>query len=214
MLRCSCSACHPPVNSWPPTAACRPADFSAYRLLRHWLPGKPPDEAAAAAAGSGGSGGQPPPSGLLAALADAGSAIVCGGLAGMVMWAVRHLSWCRGCWLSWPGVGVLPAGSAGRQQQRCCQARPSMPLPRRRSPASSYPCLQCWPCCRWTPPTRCLCCLPPFALPAAAAAAAASPQAVLPLDTAKTRIQTAHPGSYYDVGVLRQLRMMHREGSY
>lgn len=35
---------------------------------------------------------------------------------------------------------------------------------------------------------------------------------VLPLDTAKTRIQTAYPGSPYDVGVLRQLRLIHREG--
>ena len=176
MLRCSCSACHPPVNSWPPTAACRPADFSAYRLLRHWLPGKPPDEAAAAAAaGSGGSGGQPPPSGLLAALADAGSAIVCGGLAGMVMWAVRHLSRCRGCWLSPPGVGVLPAGSAGRQQQ-CMLLGPALnaaatpplsglllPLPAMQAvppldaaktlpllPATTHP-----PCC-----CCCCCCLP------------------------------------------------------
>lgn len=53
------------------------ADFSVYRLLRHWLPGAAPDPAAAAAA---------PPS-LWQAVADAGSAIVCGGLAGMAMWA-------------------------------------------------------------------------------------------------------------------------------
>jgi hypothetical protein len=62
-------------------------------------------------------------SGLLQALADAMSAVVCGGLAGMVMWA-----------------------------------------------------------------------------------------AILPLDAAKTRIQTAYPGSPHDVGVLRQLRLIHREG--
>ena len=36
--------------------------------------------------------------------------------------------------------------------------------------------------------------------------------AILPLDAAKTRIQTAYPGSPHDVGVLRQLRLIHREG--
>lgn len=98
----------------PDGAPSRPcvADFSTYQLLRHWLPGGPPDPGRAAQ-----------PRGLLAAVADAASAVVCGGLAGMVMWCV-----------------------------------------------------------------------------------------VLPLDTAKTRIQTAHPGSAHDVGVLRQLRMLQREG--
>ncbi|KAI3423946.1 hypothetical protein D9Q98_009780 [Chlorella vulgaris] len=100
--------------------------FSTYSLLRHYVPGKTPaasgpssstDPAAYAAALAA------PPRGLLAALADATSAVVCGGLAGMIMWA-----------------------------------------------------------------------------------------AILPLDVAKTRIQTAYPGSYQDVGVLRQLRMVHREG--
>ncbi|KAL4421304.1 hypothetical protein ABPG75_010595 [Micractinium tetrahymenae] len=89
--------------------------FSTYQLLRHWLPGKAPDPSHPDA--------QQQPHGLLAALADATSAVVCGGLAGMVMWSV-----------------------------------------------------------------------------------------VLPLDTAKTRIQTAYLGSPYDVGVLRQLRIIHREG--
>lgn len=36
--------------------------------------------------------------------------------------------------------------------------------------------------------------------------------AILPIDVAKTRIQTAHPGSPHDVGVLRQLRLLHAEG--
>jgi hypothetical protein len=35
---------------------------------------------------------------------------------------------------------------------------------------------------------------------------------VLPLDVAKTRIQTAQPGGPWDTGVLRQLRMLWREG--
>lgn len=35
---------------------------------------------------------------------------------------------------------------------------------------------------------------------------------VLPLDVAKTRIQTAHPGSPWDVGVARHLGMLWREG--
>ena len=35
---------------------------------------------------------------------------------------------------------------------------------------------------------------------------------VLPLDVAKTRIQTAQPGSSWDTGVARQLRMLWREG--
>lgn len=35
---------------------------------------------------------------------------------------------------------------------------------------------------------------------------------VLPLDVAKTRIQTAQPGSSWDTGVLQQLRMLWREG--
>lgn len=35
---------------------------------------------------------------------------------------------------------------------------------------------------------------------------------VLPLDVAKTRIQTAQPGSTWDTGVLRQLQMLWREG--
>ncbi len=53
--------------------ACKPADFSCYSLLRHWLPGKAPL-----------SGAADQPRSLWQALADAGSAIVCGGLAGMV----------------------------------------------------------------------------------------------------------------------------------
>ena len=36
--------------------------------------------------------------------------------------------------------------------------------------------------------------------------------AILPIDVAKTRIQTAWPGSAHDVGVLTQLRLLHREG--
>jgi len=36
--------------------------------------------------------------------------------------------------------------------------------------------------------------------------------AVLPIDVAKTRIQTATPGTSRDVGVLRNLTMMYREG--
>ncbi|PSC76045.1 mitochondrial arginine transporter BAC1 isoform X1 [Micractinium conductrix] len=87
--------------------------FGTYRLLRHWLPGKPPEAERS----------QPASFSLWQHLADASSATVCGGLAGMVMWAV-----------------------------------------------------------------------------------------VLPLDAAKTRIQTAYPGSPHDVGVLRQLRVMAREG--
>ena len=35
---------------------------------------------------------------------------------------------------------------------------------------------------------------------------------VLPVDAAKTRIQTATPGSPKDVGILRNLRMMYGEG--
>jgi hypothetical protein len=35
---------------------------------------------------------------------------------------------------------------------------------------------------------------------------------VLPLDVAKTRIQTAQPGSSWDTGMLQQLRMLWREG--
>jgi hypothetical protein len=35
---------------------------------------------------------------------------------------------------------------------------------------------------------------------------------VLPLDVAKTRIQTAQPGTPWDTGVLRQLSMLWREG--
>lgn len=35
---------------------------------------------------------------------------------------------------------------------------------------------------------------------------------VLPLDVAKTRIQTAQPGSAWDTGVLKQLRMLWAEG--
>jgi hypothetical protein len=35
---------------------------------------------------------------------------------------------------------------------------------------------------------------------------------VLPLDVAKTRIQTAQPGTSWDTGVLRQLSMLWREG--
>ena len=37
--------------------------------------------------------------------------------------------------------------------------------------------------------------------------------AVLPLDVAKTRVQTAYPGSPADVGLLRQLRRLHAEGA-
>lgn len=36
--------------------------------------------------------------------------------------------------------------------------------------------------------------------------------AVLPLDVAKTRIQTAQPGSAWDVGILRHLHMLTKEG--
>jgi hypothetical protein len=36
--------------------------------------------------------------------------------------------------------------------------------------------------------------------------------AVLPLDVAKTRVQTAYPGSKHDYGVLGQLRVLWREG--
>jgi hypothetical protein len=108
-----CIACFPALHDStkpaPPSA-----DFGTYRLLRHWLPGKAPGDTSA---------GPSQPAGLLQALADAMSAVVCGGLAGMVMWA-----------------------------------------------------------------------------------------AILPLDAAKTRIQTAYPGSPHDVGVLRQLRLIHREG--
>jgi len=35
---------------------------------------------------------------------------------------------------------------------------------------------------------------------------------VLPLDVAKTRRQTAGPGSLYDVGMARNLQLLHREG--
>lgn len=35
---------------------------------------------------------------------------------------------------------------------------------------------------------------------------------VLPLDVAKTRIQTAWPGSEHDVGILKQLRRLYKEG--
>lgn len=35
---------------------------------------------------------------------------------------------------------------------------------------------------------------------------------ILPIDVAKTRIQTAWPGSAHDVGVWRQLRLLRREG--
>lgn len=35
---------------------------------------------------------------------------------------------------------------------------------------------------------------------------------VLPIDAAKTRLQTATPGSPRDVGVIRNLQMMYREG--
>ena len=37
---------------------------------------------------------------------------------------------------------------------------------------------------------------------------------VLPLDTAKTRLQTAYPGERYDVGIPAQLRMLWREGRW
>ena len=36
---------------------------------------------------------------------------------------------------------------------------------------------------------------------------------VLPVDAAKTRIQTATPGSPKDVGILRNLRVMYAEGA-
>ena len=36
---------------------------------------------------------------------------------------------------------------------------------------------------------------------------------MLPVDVAKTRIQTATPGSARDVGILRNLAMMYREGT-
>ena len=45
-----------------------------------------------------------------------------------------------------------------------------------------------------------------------AAAGMAMWTVVLPIDAAKTRIQTAWPGSTRDVGLLKQLRMMYREG--
>jgi hypothetical protein len=35
---------------------------------------------------------------------------------------------------------------------------------------------------------------------------------VLPLDVAKTRLQTSGPGSAWDVGVLRHLRLLWQEG--
>lgn len=35
---------------------------------------------------------------------------------------------------------------------------------------------------------------------------------VLPIDVAKTRKQTAYPGSPFDVGLASQLRMLWREG--
>ncbi len=84
--------------------------FTVYELLRRVIPGRQPSAA-------------PSGDGFLAILGDAASSIVCGGLAGTVMWAT-----------------------------------------------------------------------------------------VLPIDVAKTRIQTATPGSPRDVGVLRNLTMMHREG--
>ncbi|EFN50961.1 hypothetical protein CHLNCDRAFT_141587 [Chlorella variabilis] len=96
--------------------------FSTYRLLRYWVSGGDPAATAAAASGATVAAASQPRS-LLAFLVDSASAVVCGGLAGMVMWA-----------------------------------------------------------------------------------------AVLPLDVAKTRIQTAYPGSYQDVGVARQLHMVYREG--
>ena len=37
---------------------------------------------------------------------------------------------------------------------------------------------------------------------------------VLPIDAAKTRLQTATPGSPRDVGIIRNLRMMYREGDH
>ena len=37
---------------------------------------------------------------------------------------------------------------------------------------------------------------------------------VLPIDAAKTRLQTATPGSPRDVGMIRNLRMMYREGAH
>jgi hypothetical protein len=85
--------------------------FTVYELLRRVVPGRPQS---AAASGDG----------FMAILGDAASSIVCGGLAGTVMWA-----------------------------------------------------------------------------------------AVLPIDVAKTRIQTATPGTPRDVGVLRNLAMMHSEGT-
>lgn len=36
---------------------------------------------------------------------------------------------------------------------------------------------------------------------------------VLPIDVAKTRIQTAYPGSAFDVGMMRQLRLLYLEGN-
>ena len=35
---------------------------------------------------------------------------------------------------------------------------------------------------------------------------------VLPIDAAKTRLQTATPGSPRDVGIVQNIRMMYREG--
>ncbi|CAL8469238.1 g8779 [Coccomyxa elongata] len=84
--------------------------FTVYELLRRVIPGRPPSTA-------------PSGEGFLAILGDAASSIVCGGLAGTVMWAT-----------------------------------------------------------------------------------------VLPIDVAKTRIQTATPGSPRDVSILRNLTMLHREG--
>lgn len=87
MLECSwrqllAESCRPaaaiaassPAPLYCPTSHLLYSDFSCYSLLRHWLPGKAPPPGAAEQ-----------PRSLWQALADAGSAIVCGGLAGMVI---------------------------------------------------------------------------------------------------------------------------------
>ncbi len=38
--------------------------------------------------------------------------------------------------------------------------------------------------------------------------------AVLPIDSAKTNKQTASPGSFHDVGLLRQLKLLYRRGGW
>ena len=103
MLKCSwrqllADSCRPAAiaasspAAAPPRPTPRPlhSDFSCYSLLRHWLPGKAPPPGAA-----------DQPRSLWQALADAGSAIVCGGLAGMV----RERDSLGACWFTPYSVG-------------------------------------------------------------------------------------------------------------